>query len=463
MKDTALHPVAADYRVEVARILADLPAVEAEEILDDVEVNLSEVVAELDGAVTSDALRARLGTPHEYAAELRAAAGYPPLTPPGGGGRLRGVGKVELLMLGLLVALGAAFVTGVALGSQQDGQERWWIFPCVLALAVEAVNALWLRGRERGLPEVAALSVTRRARALGESLRTGRFAEPARFLTGLRSAWWVLRALVVSLLAWVITGGVWWPVAVGILALAGSLWLGSRSGHDRRLVWLAVPLNAMVVGLGIGMVSGGQFEPGETVRFEPSGSNYPTFYSSSDGHPLESSTLMGTLDGRPLQNIYPFDAQGRPLKDVLLFDQNGKQLGLYSGLSNYGCTPDGRPMVPNRESLPFPQPRVEPNRGAPGCRIVEGTAPFTIAIPVRPGQVPPASTPPSAGVPGNPPATVPNTPPGTAPGAAPGADPGADPGATQQQQPPAASPGAPSTRPEGEAQMPGNPPGTSGS
>ncbi|MFE5327906.1 hypothetical protein ACFRCG_16145 [Embleya sp. NPDC056575] len=458
MKDTALHPVAADYRVEVARILADLPAVEAEEILDDVEVNLSEVVAELDGAVTSDALRARLGTPHEYAAELRAAAGYPPLTPAGGDGRLRGVGKVELLMLGLLVALGAAFVTGVALGSQQDSRERWWIFPCVLALVVEAVNALWLRGRERGLPEVAALSVTRRARALGESLRTGRFAEPVRFLTSLQSAWWVVRALVASLLAWVIVGGVWWPVAVGLLALVASLWLGSRSGHDRRLVWLAVPLNAMVVGLGIGMVSGGQFDFGETVRMEYTGSNHPMYYGSADGQPLDSGTLMGTLDGRPLQNIYPFDAQGRPLKDVLLFDQNGRQLGLYSGFPDYGCTADGRPMVPNRESLPFPQPRVEPNRGAPGCRIVEGTAPFTIAIPVRPGQAPQSTTPPSAGVPGNPPATVPSTPPGTAPGAAPGAAPG-----TTQQQPPPASPGAPSTRPEGEPQTSGNPPGGSGS
>ncbi|GCD94007.1 HAAS signaling domain-containing protein [Embleya hyalina] len=462
MKDTALHPVAADYRVEVARILADLPAVEAEEILDDVEVNLSEVVAELDGAVTSDALRARLGTPHEYAAELRAAAGYPPLTPAGDGGRLRGVGKVELLMLGLLVALGAAFVTGVALGSQQDSQERWWIFPCVLALAVEAVNALWLRGRERGLPEVAALSVSRRARALGASLRTGRFAEPVRFLTSLQSAWWVARALVVSLLAWVITGGVWWPVAVGLLALVASLWLGSRSRHDRRLVWLAVPLNAMVVGLGIGMVSAGQFEPGEVVRMEPMGSNHPSYFNSWDGHPLDSSTLMGTLDGNPLQNIYPFDAQGRPLKDVLLFDQNGRQLGLYSGFSNYGCTRDGRPAVPNRESLPFPQPRVEPNQGAPGCRIVEGTAPFTIAIPVRPGQAPQSSTPPSAGVPGNPPATVPSTPPGSAPGSAPGTAPGAAPGTTRQQ-PPAASAGAPSTRPEGEAQTPGNQPGESGS
>ncbi|MYW00570.1 hypothetical protein GT354_20250, partial [Streptomyces sp. SID3343] len=100
MKDTALHPVAADYRVEVARVVADLPPSEAEEILDDVELNLSEVVAELDGAVTSDLLRARLGTPQEYAAELRAAAGYPPLR---AGGSLGGArfGAAELVLAGL--------------------------------------------------------------------------------------------------------------------------------------------------------------------------------------------------------------------------------------------------------------------------------------------------------------------------------------------------------------------------
>lgn len=452
MKDTALHPVAADYRLEVARILADLPVAEAEEILDDVEVNLSEVLAELDEVVTSESLRARLGTPHEYAAELRAAAGYPPLTPTGSG-HLSRLGKVELLCLGLFVALGAAFVTGIGIGVAGDGQERWWIFPCLLGLAVEALNALWLRGRAPGLPEIAALSITQRARALGESLRTGRWAEPVRFLIGLQSAWWVTRALIVAVLVWVLAGGVWWPVTAGVLALAGSLWLGPRAAHDRRLLWAAVPINALVIGAGIGMLAGGQLTPESRTEYVhnvvPPRSNY---YSSVDGHPLDGDALLTKADGGPLKNIYPFDAQGLPLKDVLLFDHNGKQLGIVGDTYERYCGPSNSAVVPNRESLPFPQPRVVGNSATGTCRVEEGTAPFTIAIPVRPGgqpsanpmpgtvpqsgaQVPPdrgrlpqgvaPSTPPSAGAsgavdPANPPVSPagPTTPP-VAPNSAP--------------------------------------------
>ncbi|MET7298640.1 hypothetical protein [Embleya sp. NPDC005575] len=443
MKDTALHPVAEDYRVEVARILADLPASEAEEILDDVGVNLSEVVAELDGAVTSESLRARLGTPHEYAAELRAAAGYPPLTPTESG-RLSQFGKVELLCLGLLVALGAAFVTGIGIGAAKDGEDRWWVFPCLLGLAVEALNALWLRGREPGLPEVAALSISRRARALGESLRTGRWAEPVRFLMGLQSAWWVARALIVAVLAWVVAGGVWWPVGAGVLALVGSLWLGPRAARDRRLVWAAVPINALLIGAGIGVLGAGQLNPDgvsmERVAYAPQ-PQYPSRFHTPEGSPLDPGTLLGTLDGQRLQNIYPFDAQGRPLKDVLLFDQNGKQLGLATADYDYRCGPAwSKPNpVPNRESLPFPQPRVVVEPGGANCRVEEGTAPFTIAIPVRPGGQPsanpgavpppgaqlPQSAPsatPSAGVSGAPNLANPTTPP-VPPNSAPPASP----------------------------------------
>ncbi|MFJ8746430.1 hypothetical protein ACIRL2_44670 [Embleya sp. NPDC127516] len=419
MKDTALHPVAADYRLEVARILADLPVAEAEEILDDVEVNLSEVLAELDEVVTSESLRARLGTPHEYAAELRAAAGYPPLTPTGTRPLSR-IGKVELLCLGLFLALGAAFVTGIGIGAAEGGQERWWIFPCLLGLAVEALNALWLRGRAPGLPEIAALSITERARTLGDSLRTGRWAEPVRFLIGLQSAWWVTRALIVVVLVRVLAGGVWWPVAAGVLALAGSLWLGPRAAHDRRLLWAAVPINALVIGAGIGMLAAGQLTPESTTEYVNNAPPRSNYYSAVDGHPLDGSALLTTESGGPLKNIYPFDAQGRPLKDVLLFDHNGKQLGIVGDQYERYCGPTNQSVVPNRESLPFPQPRVVGDSATGKCRVEEGTAPFTIAIPVRPGGQPAANPMPGAApqsgaqVPqggGQPPQTVPSAPP----------------------------------------------------
>ncbi|MGW1997272.1 HAAS signaling domain-containing protein [Embleya sp. NPDC001921] len=402
MKDTALHPVAADYRAEVARILADLPVTEAEEILDDVEVNLSEVLAELDDTVTAESLRARLGTPHEYAAELRAAAGYPPLRPAGEGG-LRRVGRAELLLGGLLFALVAAFAVGIGLGGEGGTQERWWVFPCLAGLAVEAVNALWLRGRAPGLPEVAALSVTRRARALGESLRTGRWAEPVRFLVGLQSAWWVARALVIGVLAGVLADSTWWGVAGGVAALVFSLWLAPRARQDRRLLWMAVPFNALVLGAAVGVVGSGQLAHEDTGMDNVSytGPQSP-YYGGDDG---DGGRILTTQYGRPLENIYPFDAQGRPLTDVLLFDQDGKQLGLNA--REYACAQGAQPPVRDRQILPFPQPRVVygPNGG---CRVEEGAAPFTIAIPIRPGQ--------DAGPnPGTRSTTPPSTVPGTQP------------------------------------------------
>ena len=73
-------PAAEEYLDGVRAALADLPAPEVAEILDDVRAHLADLTAELGGAADLAALTARLGPPSEYAAELRAAAGYPPAT-----------------------------------------------------------------------------------------------------------------------------------------------------------------------------------------------------------------------------------------------------------------------------------------------------------------------------------------------------------------------------------------------
>lgn len=58
------------YAQAVREALADLPAAEREELLEDLPDHLAEVAAEDEGT-----LRERLGDPQTYAAELRAAAG----------------------------------------------------------------------------------------------------------------------------------------------------------------------------------------------------------------------------------------------------------------------------------------------------------------------------------------------------------------------------------------------------
>jgi hypothetical protein len=59
-----------DYLAAVSRELADLPADERDDLLEDLDSHLHEVIAEGEGSLAQ-----RLGPPEQYAAELRASAG----------------------------------------------------------------------------------------------------------------------------------------------------------------------------------------------------------------------------------------------------------------------------------------------------------------------------------------------------------------------------------------------------
>ena len=380
MKDAATHPIAADYRDEVGRVLADLPTGEAEEILDDVEVNLAEVVAELGEAVTAERLRARLGSPAEYAAELRAAAGYPPAETRAARNR-----TARLVLVGLLVVSLGAFAAGIGLGADQ----RWWVGPAVAALALEVVNALWLRGREPDLPEAAALSVTRRARALGESLRTGKWAEQVRFVTGLQSAWWLVRAMIPGVAVGVLLSSAWWGLATGVAALVASLWLAPKPTGDRRMLWAAIPVNALVIGLAVGLIGSGELDedssyagPADMIGY--SGYSGPMYINRDDPQGSSSNIIM-RVDGRLVENIYPFDTQGRPLEDVLLFDEDGRQL-LMADRAGYEDDPALAECVarllpdPTLRGLPQPRGVWNNDEERTSCRLETGV-PFTIAVP----------------------------------------------------------------------------------
>ncbi|MCW2501931.1 MAG: hypothetical protein JWO79_215, partial [Actinomycetia bacterium] len=71
------------YTERVRAALADLPADERDELTEDLHTHLADVVAETSGpAGTSTSLESRLGSPEEYAAELRRSAGIPPAEAP---------------------------------------------------------------------------------------------------------------------------------------------------------------------------------------------------------------------------------------------------------------------------------------------------------------------------------------------------------------------------------------------
>lgn len=76
MNSTLTGPVAT-YLAQVRAELNDLPPGELEDVLDDVTGHLTEVAAEFEDEPTAASLQDRLGTPREYADELRTAAGYP--------------------------------------------------------------------------------------------------------------------------------------------------------------------------------------------------------------------------------------------------------------------------------------------------------------------------------------------------------------------------------------------------
>lgn len=313
MNSTLTGPVAT-YLAQVRAELSDLPPGELADVLDDVTGHLTEVAAEFEDTPTAEALQDRLGTPREYADELRTAAGYPPRVEPAEK-RTSGIGALRwgviagtvgpLLMvigvfsqdatilagygtLGLIVALGAGYL-GVRALRGDDPQV-------VLETPRGAQSAASIRGLIDQIPP----NVRRELVNIGQPV------------------WWVARGAVAG-------GGVFAVLGAGAVAVAGALvgavvsvWIGRRSQQDRRWLWYVVPLNvaaAVVVPAAVAssFVVGGH-------AYNDSGYNY------SNGQPTYSPDGL-SLNGTEITNIYPFDAQGRQVS-VRLYNQDGDPINL---------------------------------------------------------------------------------------------------------------------------------------
>jgi uncharacterized membrane protein len=232
------------YLARVRAALADLPADERDDLLDDLEPHLGEVLDEVTAASAGGTLESRLGTPEAYAAELRAAAGLAPAGPP---------------------------------ARRPDLRHR-----------------------------LAGLQAQPRVR------------QALAFLPELRPGWWVLRALLAAAgLAALLGGGVALGVALAVLALPASVWLGRRTlTGPRRVATLA--LNAGLVLTGAVLLANVGANTTEVV------------YSTGDGVPSLTVQLDPGVAGSsgPVTNIYPYAKDGTPLHDVLLYDQNGQPIVL---------------------------------------------------------------------------------------------------------------------------------------
>ncbi|MFC5289498.1 DUF1700 domain-containing protein [Actinokineospora guangxiensis] len=344
-----------DYLRRVKAALADLPADEVAEVMEDLEAHVAEVFAE---AGSAEEVERRLGTPEEYAAELRAAGGYPTGNTPSG--------ERARVWLGRLVVWAAVAATALAGLAGVLAMDRYQEEYLGLALVggLIALPAAWLVfagtvrrsdveavpeyrwGREKGLRLVAATPWAERVR-------------------GMRGAWRLVRLVVLALafLGALGADGGFWMVAI-LAAAVVLVWLGPRVDTDRRLLLLVVPANALVVGLGIALAA-------SAVQPEHDSGGYYYPVSNPEGFAYYGNTV---------ENVYAVDKDGKPISDFYLYDQHGNPLST----PRYGCLDGyGDREVSNR----YPAPVAE--HGPNGC--VERPAPTFVPLP--PGLIDPPATP----------------------------------------------------------------------
>ncbi|HWD05618.1 MAG TPA: hypothetical protein VG674_24530 [Amycolatopsis sp.] len=402
------------YLARVRTALADLPAGEIEEILEDVRPHLAEMETELGADARVEALIERLGTPESYAAELRASGGYPP--PPASA---PGEAATEVLapepkpslfgarfaLWGLVFcALGLAlFAFSAAVRLDPDALLGLLILVPVFALSV------WFLAR-RGLPAVLELpEVVRLRTALGSWREERRDDKFVAYLRSLKPAWWIACALVLvafGLLLMVRHTYAALLLPFLIAAAVAVVWAGPRARTDRRLLWVAVPVSAFVIGGAFGGF-------GAAIDLLTSRSYYPdtTSYSSPATDTYGNNQLR--YGDEDVENVYAFDASGKPLTDVYLYDAQGRPLTV----TRYGCEPDTGTKSKLGADNRFPRPQLvqgtEDDRGNldgyNGYRAYchESTAvPFAAAIPE-----PTTSASPSSSAPAKPPSS--STPPQT--------------------------------------------------
>lgn len=319
---TAPTPEAGDvahYAAAVRAALADLPPAERDDLIEDLADHLAEVAAESDVPLAQ-----RLGSPQDYAEELRASAGLGPRrrTVPG---RDRVAGAVVKLRSRPFWRHPAC---RASTGFLVELRPAWWVARAWLAVYLLAQSGPGITDSWRRLsivPDIAG------SKLLGLLLLVG--------------------------------------------AIVGSVWLGRRrtSGVGRRAERFLIGAgNTVAVIVALGVVNTFTSYGAWSTR---------TVYVEGSSRPLQLSAPGGAVT-----NIYPYASDGTPLAGVLLFDQDGQPIEAWSssgpwrtyfpvdaneqeirnaypldqrhdeGYSAFPSTPVDRPRVP---LPPMPVPAVD--------------------------------------------------------------------------------------------------------
>jgi uncharacterized membrane protein len=401
------------YLARVRTALADLPASEIEEILEDVRPHLAELEAELGESARVEALIERLGTPESYAAELRASGGYPPLSEGAtqvlATSKNPSLAKPRIAFWGLVLCAVALALFAFAAAVQVNASG---LLGAILFLPVFLVSLfLLLKG---GIEPVLALP---EVGWLRQTLNKGRQQEDSgkalSYLASLKPAWWIVCAVVLvafGLLLMLRSRGAVLLLPFLFVAGGAAVWAGPRLGRDRRLLWVAVPISAFV----IGGILGGFGAAVDLISNRTSYSSSPSYYQSSSDRYGNEQLSYGN---REVENVYAFDAEGKPLTEVYLYDEEGRPITL----TRYGCERSSGTKEKIGEDNRFPRPKIEQgvtddqgnyngyNGYRSSCREYAGV-PFSAAIPKV--TAPPATTTPSV-------PTTPSAPATTTPSATP--------------------------------------------
>jgi len=370
------------YLARVRTALADLPASEIEEILEDVRPHLTEMEAELGEGARVEALIERLGTPESYAAELRASGGYPPPTEvisPGEPKKEKsGLGGPRFALWGLaysVIGLGLfAFAAAVDLSPGP-------LLGLFLVLPVLAISAAYVlrHGVEPldGLPEVKSF------RTWWEGVREGQGGKALGYLRSLKPAWWIVCALVLVgfgllLMMRRTEAALALPILFGVGVAV--IWAGQKTRQDRRLWWLAIPVSGFV----IGAMFGGFGSALRLVADRNAYSGSSSYQTTGDGW---GGTSL-TYGGHQIENVYAFDGEGKPLTEVYLYDERGNPISM----TRWGCENSTGSKRKVGEDNRFPRPEIEQgvtddqgnyngyNGYRAACRENPGV-PFSAAIP----------------------------------------------------------------------------------
>ncbi|MBO9520260.1 MAG: hypothetical protein J7518_01880 [Nocardioidaceae bacterium] len=272
MNTITLEPAVRDFLDVVRADLADLDPEERREILDGLEADLGELVAEQG----PDAL----GDPHAYARELRAAAG---LDESAASARKRPIREAVTAFLDACHARFDAFVERLPADAKPVlGWLRpaWWMLRAWTA--VQLVDVVVGDGPQSGLSLVPTLG--------GPGLPV----------------------LAVA-------------VALSVLLGAGRIWPGGEGVGARVLLLGLNALGVVAATFLVPMAASGWQDPAYERGWQDGSSSQTA--SPSDGL---------SVNGEPVRNVYPYDAQGRPLTGVQLFDSSGHPLTLTNDPYNEG-------------------------------------------------------------------------------------------------------------------------------